>query len=82
MIRSQYMTAPDYWSDRVRTLRDNLEAEDYGRLYFLLALCLIDAYDAHDYDRHEAVSKAIAGLKAHDYEAIEKGIDELEGIEE
>lgn len=82
MIHSQYMTAPDYWSDRVKTLRENLEAEDYGRLYFLLALCLVDAYDSNDYDRHEAIKKSIQGLRAHDYEAIEEGIDELEEIAE
>ena len=77
---SRYTTVDRSWRERVRTLRQDLKDEDYARFFFLLCLCLVDAYDENDYDRHEAVKNTLKALKAHDYEGIEKGLDELEEL--
>ena len=82
MIRSGYTTFQESWQSRAATMRADLEAEDYARLFFLAALSLCDAYDMHDYDRHEIVKGIIEGMKAHNYEAINDGISMLEALPE
>lgn len=74
---SRYTTVEKTWEERVRTLRQDFEDGDYARLYFLLSLCLVDAFDENDYDRHEAIRKAIEGMRNHDPKMIAEGIDEL-----
>ena len=64
----------------MKTLRQDLNDEDYGRFYFLLSLCQIDAYDSNDYDRREILKGIIASLKERDYEKIIDGLDELESV--
>lgn len=77
---SRFTSVEKSWEERMRTLRQDLKDEDYGRLYFLLSLCLLDSYDENNYDRHEATKKTIKALKKHDYEGIEDGLDEMEAL--
>ena len=76
-MRSNYTKVEKTWAERVETLRQNLADEDYGRLYFLLALCIVDAYDDDDYERHESARKTMEALRNHDYEGMENGLEEM-----
>lgn len=80
MIRSRYTTHQETWEERVSTMRADIVAEDYDRLYFVLSLSLCDAYDMHDYDRHEVIKGILLGMKKHDYAAIDDGITALENM--
>ena len=64
----------------MQAIRQDMRSEDYGRLYFLLSLCLIEAYDENDYDRHEAIKKALHGMRMHDLSELAEGIAELEEL--
>lgn len=80
MIRSRYTNREESWEERVATMRRDLEDQDYDRLFFILSLSLCDAYDMHDYDRHEIIKGILDGMRKHDYSAMEDGITELESI--
>lgn len=80
MIHSRYTTHEDTWAERVSTMRVDFVDGDYNRLYFLLALSLCDAYDGHDYDRHEIILGILDGLKRGDELAISDGISLLEEL--
>ena len=81
-MKSQFLTEPDTWGDRIRTIRDDLEAGDLPRLYFIVALSLNDAYDSNDYDRHEILREMMEGVKMNDYDAVNNGIRLLEELPE
>ena len=81
MILSRYTTREEVWQERIDTMRADLAAGDFGRLYFLLALSLCDAYDTHDYDRHKILEETITAMRKHDYEGIDNGIAALENLE-
>ena len=78
MIRSRYTTHQESWQERVATIRQDYADHDYDRLFFVLSLSLCDAYDMHDYDRHEIIKGMLDAMKGRDFEAIEDGIAALE----
>ena len=70
------------WEDRIQALREDLEEFDVPRLFFLLHLCRIDAYDNHDYDRHEIILKALSGLDKGNTYTIANALNQLEQLGE
>lgn len=63
MIKSKYETRGTSWSDRIATMRADLMESDGARLYFIVALSLLDSSDNNDYDRHALLERISAILR-------------------
>lgn len=63
MVKSNYLTHPQTWDERIRVMRSNYDNNFYDFLYFNISLNLIDARDNADYDREKILSDMLTAFK-------------------
>lgn len=77
MVKSNYLTHPMEWEERIRVMEENLNNGFYDFLYFNISLNIIDAQDNADYDREMILGRMLACYKRGAINSIQGYINKL-----
>ena len=63
MVKSNYLTHPQTWDERIRVMRSNYDNGFYDFLYFNIVINMLDARDNADYDKEQVLKRMLSAFK-------------------